>query len=145
MAINYTALATEITTDPTGIGYAPFVASGNDVAVAALLNEIRVSAPTFTINRGQVPSQLVVNEFDATEFGLLTTNQLLQLSIITQFGSVDLGDASVRQILGAIFPVAGPTRAALVALANRPCSRAEFLFGLGVTISASDVARALRA
>lgn len=144
MAINYAVLKTEIQTDPSGIGYAPNVASGNDVAVAAQLNEVRITAPAFAINRGEVSSRLVVNEFDATEFGALTTNQLQQLSIITQFGTVDLGDASTRQILGAIFPSGGPTRTSLTALSTRSCSRAEFLFGLGVNVSQSDVAKALR-
>jgi len=144
MAIDYPALNTEILTDPTGIGYAPYVTDGNDVLVAALLNEVRVAAPTFTINRGEVPSQKVVNEFDATEFGALVTEQLQRLSILTQFGTVDLGDATVRQILGAIFPLGGPTRTNLTALATRPCSRGEFLFGAGTVITPGDVAKALR-
>lgn len=144
MAIDYPALNTEIRTDPVGIGYAPHVDSGNDVLVAALLNEVRVAAPTFSINRGEVPSQKVVNEFDAGEFGALVTEQLQRLSIMTQFGTVDLGDATVRQILGAIFPLGGVTRTNLTALSTRSCSRGEFLFGAGTVISAADVARALR-
>jgi len=144
MPIDYPALQTEILTDPVGIGYAPYVTDGNDVLVAALLNEVRVAAPTFTINRGEVPSQKVVNEFDATEFGALVTEQLQRLSILTQFGTVDLGDATVRQILGAIFPLGGPTRTNLTALATRPCSRGEFLFGAGTVITPGDVAKALR-
>lgn len=143
-AIDYAALKTELGTDPAGIGYAASVAAGNDTETARLINEVRTVAPTFTINRGPVSSQLVVNEFDATEFGLLVTNDLLRLSIVTQFGTVDLSDASTRQILGAIFPAGGPTRTNLIALATRACSRAEFLFGRGTEVSPVDVAKALR-
>lgn len=145
--IDFTALATEINTDPTGIGYGPFVTSGTDVEVARLMNEVRTTVPTFKINRGAVPSQLVVNEIDATELDLLTTNQLLQLQVVTQFGTVDLGDASVRQILGGLFPALGSTRTALIALADRPAARAEVYpgsSGSGTIITAADVAKALR-
>jgi len=145
--INYAALKTELQTDPTGIGYAASVAAGNDTETARLINEVRTVPPTFTINRGPVPSSIVVNEIEAADLSALITNQLLQLQIITQFGTVDLGDASTRQILGGIFPVASATRTNLTALANRPASRAEVYPGSpgrNANITPDDVAKALR-
>jgi hypothetical protein len=52
---------------------------------------------------------------------------------------------AVGKNLDTMFP-SGPTRARILALQTKPaCSRAEQLFGYGVTVSATDVSEARKA
>jgi hypothetical protein len=57
---------------------------------------------------------------------------------------ITITNANVRTILASIFGAGSATRTALLALQTRKGSRAEQLFGSGVTVSDNDIAIALR-
>ena len=135
--INYTALKAEIANDPNGLGYA----GKTDQPVADLMND---PAKGGTITRGAITSQTVIDAVNPNEFAALTALQLQQLQVITSTGNVDVGNTNVQGQLGKLFTAAASpiTRSAIIALASRPASRAEALFGSGTIIQASDVAQA---
>ena len=139
MAADPIALKTEITTDPTGLGYAPYVAAGNDTALVGLLNLPRA---TIRLPAGVVPSYAVVNAIVATEWQALTAQAKDYLNLVVQPPYVDLGGGEVRTALATLFGAGTGTRTKLIALVDRDASRAEQL-GFG-TVTEADVSRALR-
>ena len=83
--------------------------------------------------------------FAAIEDGAWPTTAILQdkLQGVLLQTTIDASNANTRGIIGAIFPASGATLATrnrLLALQDRPASRAEFLFGERVAYF--DVARA---
>jgi hypothetical protein len=141
MTINYAALRTEIQTDPTSRGYAPFVATGSDNGVADLLNVAIVNNKVDTM---RVSTDAFVNCVVYTEFIALTTQQRDWLKFITGPNVIDMNKTTIKTGLTTIFGAATTTRANVIAAQQRDGSRAETLFGVGVYISAEDVATALR-
>lgn len=145
MTIDYAALKSEILTDPVNVGYAPFVTSGQDQAIADLLNAKTGNGV------GQVPREPIsaadfIAAINATEMATLTALQLTQVQIIAGASTVNIGDSDVQAWVSQTFgQVTAPnTRTTLTALATRIASRAEVLFGAGTRISSSDVSFALR-
>ena len=127
MALTLAALKTELTTDPNAYGYAPHVASGSTGALAALLNEPRA---TISVPRGLVGTWEIIAATDAAEYNGLSAT-----------AKDDVADAQIQAILKALFPNPSTTRTNLIARLTRIGSRAEQLFGVGV--SHSDCAQAL--
>lgn len=142
-ATQVAALKAELTNDPSALGYAASLTDGDHGTPTTLLNQVRAGAP-YQVDRETVPTYILFASVDATEFAALTQLQLLQLSAILSAQQVDLSKASIRTMLGAIFPVSGPTRTALIALAKRQGSRAEVLFGMGTTLSHQHISQAWR-
>lgn len=135
--IDYAALKAEIVSDPQAFGYAAAWTAGEDWKVADLLNQVRA----IQINRGKIDGSEIVAATTPSEFlALSAANQNLYIAITGASGGVDVSSALTRSAFAAMFANGTATRAALVALANRPGSRAEQLFGQGV--SHFDVAKA---
>lgn len=139
MPIDYNALKTEINTDPLTLGYS----GKTDQAVADLLN-LAPGSPGAgrQIVRTAVPIAEIYKQIDD---GAWPSTAILQhkLQCLLMQPTVDASNTQTRSIIGAIFPASGGTQATrdrLLALENRPASRAEFLFG--TTVFAWDVARA---
>jgi hypothetical protein len=88
------------------------------------------------------PSVLSVDEQILTQ--LIQANGLLIQVIVTP-GLVGVGNANVQAWIVQTFPQqnAPTTNAALTALATRAGSRAEWLWGIGTQITATDVAEAI--
>lgn len=141
MAIDYAVLANEINTDPNTLGYAPFVSAGDDMGVAALLNQIRAG---ISITKSYVPIEDVLAAIVKTEFDSLTSANKTVVDQFVRGTRVKTGDANMRTTMAALFASGTTTRANLVALATRTGSRAEVLFGENTAITHADVARALR-
>lgn len=141
MAISYTALATEINNDPTSLGYAPHRTSGNDGAIADLLNAV---SPSILIDRDVIDSHEVIDATVPSEWAALTAAEKQRYQTLTGAGKVNPKSANTRQTFGQMFGVGTTTRTNLTSLQTRPGSRAEQLFGSGTFIYASDVAKALR-
>jgi len=137
--MNYLALKNEILNDPNNLGYAPLVAAGTDQFVADILNDPSKGG---TKNRGVVASFEVVNAIDPAEWVALTAQEKQRLQFITGAGEVDVSNNNIVNMFKAMFAAGTVTRAALIALALRPASRAEAL-GLAA-VSNSDIAKALR-
>ena len=142
-AANVAALKAELVTDPAVLGYGTSLTVGDHGTPAKLLCQVRAGA-AFLVDRELVPTYMLFSAVDAAEFATLTALQLSQLSTILSAGQVDLSKVNIRTMLGAIFPLAGPTRAAIVTLAKRQGSRAEVLFGTGSCPSNIDVSNAWR-
>jgi len=142
MAIDLVALKTELTTDPTALGYAPAIALGDDAKPAQLIN--RPAGTAFF--RSDVTIHDIVAAFAPADFAALTALQIAKLQLLfSGVSTIDLTVATNRTILQAIVAGASaPTLAALVAMAKRGGSRAETLFGVGVSVTPTDVALALR-
>lgn len=164
MPLTLTALKTELTTDPIGYGYAPFVAIRNDVALAALIDFARdgstlcpinnFAGPAVQVNRpdcspAEVLEAIDVRDFEATPAGV-TSMALTQswLESITQFSMIRLANAdgtktTVRKNIDRLVSNANGSQGRLNAVAVRAGSRSEQLFGVGVAVSVADVSNAL--
>lgn len=167
MPVTTAALRTEITTDPRGYGYAPFVASGNDQAVADRLNAVRdgTNPPTnptaaggtangaISIKRPDCTPAEILEAIDVRDFASAPTGvasvPLSQswLESITQFAKVRLANADGTKTLSRknIDRLVNDTQGSqtrLDAVAVRNGSRAEELFGVGVVVTRDDVASA---
>lgn len=140
--MDYTILKNEIQTDPKALGYAPNVTSGNDAAIANLLNTVGLSnetVPKEVVNSFEIMSAIVYSEWV-----VLTSDQKNYLLTIISAGQVDPANGNIKTAFGTIFGASTVTRTNLNAIATRPASRAEVLFGRGVAVSAVDIAKALR-
>lgn len=138
MALSLAALKTELQTDPSTLGYGPFLAVGNTGALADLLNQVRGGISVFrsSIATWEIVANTVKSEYDALTAG---DKQLYQILVST--GTINATDSRIRAMFAAIFGAGTTTRANLTAMASRTGSRAEQLFGEAV--SHQDVARAL--
>jgi len=136
------ALKTELTTDPTGIGYAPLIAAGNHQGIADAINLARA---TITVRRGVRSGIDVMNAIALADFEAATTGrQQYILALVTPVEGVDLSNDIIRANLGSIFAAGNATRTRLLAAADKnPASRAEQLWGINTVISTQQIGAAL--
>ena len=138
--VQLAALATELTDDPKGLGYA----GKGDQECADMLNTAGLSSeslPNKAVEVWKVRDAINIAEFDA----LSINKAQFFLSIVQNpQDTLDITDtALIGQILSIFTLAASPlSMAALLLLATRPCSRAEALGGDGMTVSYMDVGRA---
>ena len=137
--IDPVTLKTELDTDPSGLGYAAHMTSGNNTALVALLNETHAADQ---VNRGIVPSHEVITATDAVEWAALSAAEKGRYDTITGAGEVDANATNVRDAFAAMFAGGTATRTALLAMGTRDGSRVEALFGTGVSASLEDVRKA---
>ena len=132
----YDVLIAELRNDPLGVGYANMT----DQQVAASLNEPRYSVPTQRfITWRAIAAVLDDDEYAAVKAAL---NQLAQVSpkvadmipFLSQAtgddgtgGGIDFGNAGVRAMIQALPGIGEETKRKLLALGERPASRAEIL------------------
>ena len=132
----YAVLIAELRDDPLGVGYANMT----DQQVAASLNEPRFSVPTTRfITWRAIAAVLDDDEYAAVKAAL---NQLAQVSpkvadmipFLSQAtgddgtgGGIDFGNAGVRAMIAALPGIGETTKQKLLALGERPASRAEIL------------------
>lgn len=139
MPISYLVLASEIASDPRGLGFA----GRSDYDIASLLNVPGGSGET--IFRSYVDTEDIVAGIVRAEYDALAAAGKTYLNeVVLKARRVKTGDATLRGQVAALFGAGTTTRANLTAVASRPASRAEVLFGEGVSVSDSDVVRALR-
>jgi hypothetical protein len=157
MAINYATLKTELQTDPRGYGYAEHLTTGNDAALAGMLNTVRdgTNGTAITIRRPTVGRFEILDAIDVRDFPA-TPGQVNNATLaaswfesITQADTVRLAnpDGSKTQTRKNIDRLVGDTNGSqtrLDAVAIKNGSRAEELFGALVTVSSDDIAKALR-
>ncbi len=141
-SVNYAALKTELTTDPKGLGLVGMTAA----VAAAKLNQVGASAETLpnrVLESFEFTRCIKMSEFD-TVFTGWTAGQKEWYARLLASGKIDVGNTSIRTDLGTLFPnaTAPISRAAVLAIADRSCSRAEKLWGSGVTVAYYDVERA---
>lgn len=137
---DYVALNTEITTDPKSLGYA----GKTDPEVAELLNTVGLAVPAETVNVGMINGQKLSMAVEISEYIALSdaAQQAWQTILSAGDGMINVENPRVVNQIGAIWGATTTTRASLLALRDRPCSRAETLFGRDVFIHHLDVAKA---
>lgn len=143
MALNDTQLAqlkVELDADPKTLGYAGTSAP----ECADLLNEVGLLGDT--IGNTSVPVYKVRDEILANEFTNVSAGKRDLILMLLGDGDLELDITNsklVAQFMDTFTVATAPnTRAALIALATRDCSRAEFLFGADVVVNMFDVAEA---
>ncbi len=150
MTVILSELATELTTDPVGMGYASYVAAGNTVALAEMLNDTgSVGAGTVDVKFAEAAT--IQSLVDVAEYTALTDTARqawLALLIASQTSERSLGlpldDTNVRTQIAAIWGAGTNTRASLVAAQTKTGSRGEVLWGEGTKVDSGQVSRVLR-
>lgn len=137
--MDYTALQNEILSGPLSATFAPFVAVGNDAAIADELNRVDAA---HKVTRKLVESYEIINATDPADWAALSAAERQRYQTLTGAARVDLSSNNVRQAFAAMFGQGTSTRTAIVSLQERNGSRAEIVVGGPVT--AADVAVALR-
>ncbi len=135
---DYIVLNTEITTDPESLGYA----GKTDPEVADLLNTVGLSSETIDV--GKLDGQKLSMAVEIQEYISLSEAAQRGWSMILSAGDgqVDVDDQRVVDQIAAVWGPGTTTRANLLALKIRPCSRAEALFDREINIGHLDVAMA---
>jgi len=136
------ALRTELQQDPKTLGYAAHITSGNDQAITDILNT--TGATSEVLLREAVDAREIVQCFVYSEWLALTADQKAYINMAIGAGTVDSSNANIGVAFGTIFGAGTQTILNLVAMATRPASRAEVVLGRGVSVSATDIAHALR-
>ena len=130
--MNYTALKTELTSDPLTRGYAAMTSQ----QAADSLNT--ANRP---VERSVVPAHEVFEAVVPSEWAALAAAEKTRFQSIIGMGDVNLKGTNTRAALAAMFAAGTTTRANLIALqAGQPISRAAEL-GLG-EVTAGDIERA---
>ncbi len=140
MMIDPVALKSELDTDPSGLGYAPHLASGDNKALVGLLNESRAASPVF---RGLIPAHEIVSATEPGDWAGLSVAEQRRYIAMSGAGQIDVTSPNVRSAFAAMFGAGTTTRSNLVALARRDGSRIEELFGVGLAASLNDVREAI--
>ena len=133
MAINYTALASELTTDPLSRGYS----SMSDQVAANSLN-----TANRTVDRLFITSEELAGSIDLADWSGLTNEQRIYMTMLTGSGAPirTVAGSQTRTNLLALFGAGTTTRANLLPLLTHTISRAAEL-GFD-PIGAGDVAKA---
>jgi hypothetical protein len=140
----YPALKTEITTDPKALGYA-----GKDISTQAnLLNEVGLSQETVANHSAtglSLLASLNLTELSANPPNALAQWLLSMVASVTATEPVDPTATPFTTLRDELFPTQAypTTHAALVALGQRPASRAEVLFGAGAIVDSHDITLAM--
>lgn len=144
--IDYTALKTELQTDPNAYGYAAHIAAGQLADIATKLNLVR---PQITIPRPDVPPMEVLEVIKVTDFvaspNLLwgswfeSITQAPTLTVLKPNGT----DTRLMTNLMSLLTNGSASETRVRALATRTASRAEQLFGAGTSVRWEDVHTAL--
>ncbi len=144
MAIDIPTLAIELDTDPTGLGYAPFIADGDTTSLAEIQNLRRASIPTDVI---ALPTKEAQKAVVGTEYLALSAAQRDLWDILISSAAVGddipLDDTNIRDQLIQIWVGGTTTRTNLLALQTRNGSRIEELFATNDVVTHEQEAEAL--
>lgn len=143
MAMTIEALRTEIDTDPKGLGYAALRTQSNaPEALADKLNEAGASGET--LFKGYTPVEDVTAAIVRADYDALgAAGKTFLNEVMLRGARLKTGDTNLRASMAGVFAAGTTTRANLVALASRPASRAEALWGEGIKVTPTQVGQAL--
>lgn len=128
-----TVLKTELVNDPGGVGYATLIAAQNWRGLADAVNLVR---PGTTVTETNVRPGRLRTQMVATEYFALTADQReLVRFYLSGDETIDVSPGTpIRAALSAAFPGGSSTRVNWASLLSRDGSRAEAVFGAGVTV-----------
>ncbi len=129
-------LKTELTTDPKTLGYSGL----NDREAANKLNEVGASGETVDVV--QVEALHLQSAVVGSEFASLSATAQRAWLAIVGLERVPVKNTNLRGQILSIWTGVTTTRANLAALQTKSATRAEVLFGEGVSITQSDVQKA---
>lgn len=158
MTITTAALVAEITNDPEGLGYAEFVGNANGVIAEKLNLRNRTMYKSRWITDigildlytdGPILGDVVLSKLEALAQSAHPAAGCLRRSLarLARDPGMDIGSANTHAIIDSLVDhgITADEATKLKALALSPCSRAEQLFGVGTTITETDVIGALNA
>lgn len=147
-------LKAELLADPKALGYAAPLADGNHSALVALI--LSAYPGSGNVQLGDVPCHKVRSCISLADWRLLTAEERAYIHMLLDGDVVNLSDGMVDNNLvqsGGIWaPGSGAgsaqqrgldSRPRLMTMKQRKATRAEELWGLDSTVSASDIPRAL--
>ncbi len=145
--IDYTALKTELESDPKMMGFAPNLADTNDAANAALLNALTGPGAQVQPLQFRTHDQFALMIAPAVmALGMaataLQTKWTPMLHLLSGVQNVAL-DATIMLMLNALVTDGLMTASQVTAGTTKMCSRAEVLFGIGTIAQWQDVAKAM--
>jgi hypothetical protein len=110
--------------------------------IASIYN---AASGAYSVDAGGISQAAVFSAFNATEYAALDAATQSKITALTSNGAtVDFSNASMVGTFTALLSASYPKSLAnLLALATRPASRAESLFGAGTLIDANDVGAAM--
>jgi hypothetical protein len=127
-------LTSELTTDPTALGYAGM----SNAEVVAAINRVR---GTIAIEPRTLVAQRVVEALELAEYDALTAGKRDKLGLLLEHDEVEI-TAATKAIFTDVFGAGTATRADVAALLSRDGSRAEQLFGVDTVVGLDDVRKA---
>jgi hypothetical protein len=134
-------LALEINTTRVGV-YAPAKAAGDDAGIVALVNGQGIGG--VTVWRSDLRAAEILGCLVEAEVSGGSAVQWARIQTLLMPGTIDATQPRIRQQFAGIFAAAPTTLANLTATAQKANpTRAEELWGAGVSVSISDVSRAL--
>jgi hypothetical protein len=144
MAIDLNALKEELTLDPMGLGYAPFILIRDDVSLKNLMNEIK-GGQDFVVSRGritkdsfiEITSQMVFTLMLASKNGDTDAGFWLSVfdRLIANSDTVNSDDPALDAILDQMISANYLTQQDKESIKTRQGSRAEKLFGTNVLVN----------
>ena len=144
MAVNISALTTELVTDPQGLGYSTFVAAGDLNRLVDLLNTPGLASGTVsvaTVFSVQLQANVVGSEYLVISAG---QRNLWDVIIATGQQGLALSNTLIRQQIGVVWSAGTTTRSNLSNLQVRAASRGEVLFGENTSVQTGEVDLALQ-
>lgn len=147
--IDHAVLKAELESDPAGVGYQRFIVAGDDATLAARLNRANGPAGGTLMQTRLSKGDLMLALIPAVlSLGSKAADVQVKwdriLAIVRSVDDVRIGDPTVRSLFNLAVADGLLNQAQAQAIGRRACSRAEALFGEGVTVSVSDVSIALR-
>jgi hypothetical protein len=154
--MDHSLLNTELTTDPLDLGYSAHIASGNDQALADLLNTKQFRGPVPIV---EVSSYCVVNgiigacEIAAYDPAVPAQIRGVCITVTTllrddfRLTTCDVDDPAFGMACDALLAagiISAQQKTHMMLLAENRVSRAEGLFGESVHVTNSDISFALR-
>lgn len=147
MTVVLSTLRTELLTDPASIGYAPYVSNGTFSILTSLINSVSANAHTVT----SVVAVSRVASFDlqvavvAGEFLALSAGHqaLWNAALTAAVNGIAISNTTFRQQVTTVWSAGTTTRANLVALQERPCTRGETLFGERTQVGVDQIGKAI--
>jgi hypothetical protein len=127
MAIDLVALATELQTDPQGLGY-----TGDPINDHSVINLVRAS---IQIDVPTVPTRDIIEATIASEYSTLSDTEKSRYQTLVSVGEIDPNATNAVAAFQAMFTGGTTTRSNLLALQSRDGSRAEQLFEESVSLS----------
>lgn len=149
--IDYSALRTELLTDPKSLGYQVYIDTGNDVGLAQLLDEVRADILIRRANISPVelleaihPNDLTVPVTVNATLAGSWLESVLQAQDTVRLLRDDGSNTTIFQGIKRLLINNSQSEARLNAISNRTGSRAEELFGADAWVTHQDIAYALR-